>query len=318
MRAAGRAFWLSLLAAGAALAWASPEDDLRQRLDRAQTWQDVQAALREAPEELRSDPALQLEEAASLSRGGVKAAREAISARLDLREALRAPADGGPGAEAAREQAKEILNGPGYRSSDGRSQGWLALAVQRIAMAIRDFLEGLDRPRPPGWSLGGLPQGLDRAVVGVIIAFLVAGLGWFLTLAILRFRRQARRASAGGGILGDDEEELTADQWLSQAALLERQGRTREAVRCLYLAMLMRADEFGVMRFLRGETNWEHERRFRRSPARPEGFDLAGPTRDFDQIWYGYREAASADVAEFRAAYEALLAALKQGRRAAS
>jgi hypothetical protein len=315
---AGRAFWLSLVAAWAALAWASPEDELRRRLDEARSWEEVQAALQEAPAELRDDPVLQLKKAASLSRGGVKAAREAVAARLDLRESLLGPPDQPLAAKAAQERARKILQSPGYRSEDGRSRGWLALAVERIASAIRDFLESLDRPPPPGWSLGGLPQGLDRAVVGTIITLLVGGIGWFLVLAILRFRRQARRMAAGGGILGDDEEELTADQWLSQAAQLERQGRLREAVRCLYLAMLMRSDEFGVMRFLRGETNWEHERRFRRSPARPEGADLSGPTRDFDQIWYGYREAAPADVEGFRRAYEALLSALKQARRPAS
>jgi hypothetical protein len=108
-----------------------------------------------------------------------------------------------------------------------------------------------------------------------------------------------------GGILEDDEPERTADQWLLQAEKLEAEGKYREAVRCLYLACLVRYDDGRVARFRRHETNWEHLYRIEGSSLNP-GLDFRTPTQRFDKVWYGYQVNGPSDVQEFREVYQRL------------
>jgi hypothetical protein len=125
----------------------------------------------------------------------------------------------------------------------------------------------------------------------------------FLVFALKRFvwsKRLERKAKA---LLDEDEPERTLDEWLELADRLERQGKYREAVRCLYLACLLKIDEARIARFERSQTNWEHLARIEASPARPSDLEFREPTRAFDNIWYGMRVNGSEDVMRFRAWY---------------
>ncbi len=105
-------------------------------------------------------------------------------------------------------------------------------------------------------------------------------------------------------MLDEDEPERTLDEYLELADKLVSEQRFREAVRCLYLACLLRLDEERVIRFHRGQTNWEHLARFESSPKRPPGLDLRSPTQAFDLIWYGMRPTGLEDVEKFRQWYQ--------------
>ncbi len=319
MAAAARTLWLSVALAASAFSWAQGAEEFRQRVERAETLPQIQDAIREAPPELRKDAGLGLEEIQELGTAGPAAAKEAILFRLDQRDRLINPPDAPEQAETAREAAQKVLDSPGYRFQEGREQGWLGQAFQRVFDAIGDFLRGLEDQGGRNPAAGfGLPPGLDRAVVTIIMVVLGIVLIGFLVFAVRRFQLQKRRSSRVGGLLSADEEELTADNWLTMADKLEREGSHREAVRCLYLASLMRLDDARVIRFLRGETNWEHEARFQRSPQKPPGVSLKEPTQLFDVIWYGYVQAEKVHVSEMRGFYTELVEALRRPQKEAS
>jgi hypothetical protein len=113
----------------------------------------------------------------------------------------------------------------------------------------------------------------------------------------------------------DGESGLSADEWLVRADNLAAQGHHREAFRCIYVALLVRLAEHGVADFRRHETNWEHVRRAERSPSKPRGLDLRGPTRMFDEGWYGRRPVDSGQVATLRELYQRTVRTL-EGRLA--
>ncbi|MES1228088.1 MAG: DUF4129 domain-containing protein, partial [Armatimonadota bacterium] len=146
---------------------------------------------------------------------------------------------------------------------------------------------------------------------GVIVVAILA----LLAFAIWQFSlaKTGRKVKTAGGVLEDDEPDRTADEWLQKAAELEAQGEYRLAVRCLYVASLIRLDEANVARFRRGETNWEHLRRIEASPRKPTAFDFRSPTQKFDQVWYGYKIEGPADVQLFRDWYREALATVRRG-----
>lgn len=193
------------------------------------------------------------------------------------------PADPAPSfdpAEAARAiKESPLFTDPGPRSAET----WIAEAYRRLGEALARLLSRPVRPLP---EIGTRVPALDwlRPVVTGAIA-LGAVLLFVMSARQIRLARRRRRALAA---LLEEEPARTADEWLAQASGLEREGRSREAVRCLFLACLTRLDEAGILRFVRTETNWEHLQRYERSPARLPGFELRPLTRDFDRIWYGF------------------------------
>ena len=137
---------------------------------------------------------------------------------------------------------------------------------------------------------------------GILILAVIA----FLIFAFRKFNwgvASKLRKKRVGGLLDDDEPDRSADEWLEQADRLAAEGEFRKAVRCLYLACLVRIDEAGVARFIRAETNWEHLHRIEASTKSPESFQFRTITQKFDLIWYGFRTQGQPDVQEFRAFY---------------
>ena len=115
------------------------------------------------------------------------------------------------------------------------------------------------------------------------------------------------------GLMDEEEEKLSLDEWLARAGALARNGDHRGACRCLYLAMLVRLDDADVMRLIRTETNWEHQRRFDSSKHKPAEWGLRPATQAFDIIWYGQHCKGEEDTNWFRERYDSLLMAI--GRR---
>ncbi|HEY0866617.1 MAG TPA: DUF4129 domain-containing protein [Fimbriimonas sp.] len=195
----------------------------------------------------------------------------------------------------ATEAAREIKRSPLYRDPGiTESSNWLSRALERLA----NLLKRPDRDRPE-WQMPRIGPWLTwlawtlLGVAVVVFAYFVARhYQWRLNLS--------RKASA---ILEEDEPERTADEWLEMADKLEAQGDFRRAVRCLYLACLLRFDETGVGRFDRGQTNWEHLERLSRSPRMPAQIDFRTPTKAFDVVWYGKIVRGAEDVSQFRQVY---------------
>lgn len=216
-------------------------------------------------------------------------------------------------------QAKEIKRSTLYvDKGEKHDSNWLSRAGERFGAFVKDILDRIfgrkiDAPDLDGVNIN--PPNMNWFIT--LVWILLAGAGVFLLyLAISRFRFQKNLARKARAVLDEDEPERTVDEWLQMADQLEREGRYREAVRCLYLACLLKFDEFGVARFDRGQTNWEHLDRISKSPKLPAGLDFREPTRRFDVIWYGIRCDGVSDVSRFRAIYEGLLEQLRPARAA--
>ncbi len=133
-------------------------------------------------------------------------------------------------------------------------------------------------------------------ILGVVLVFVI----YHLVRTVRIKRGLKRRASA---LLEEDEPERSLDEWLALSEQLAAEGDYRRAVRCLYLACLLKFDEHRVARFDRSQTNWEHLARIQTSPTRPSDLDFKPATQAFDRIWYGYRDEGQRDVERFRAWY---------------
>ncbi len=206
----------------------------------------------------------------------------------------------------ARTEVRQILDQPLYRDNvTQREDWWLEDAMQRLLERLFKRPEREARQSP---NLGVLPQ-IIQVVVIVIIAALAILLIWLL-IRVIR-KEDVRKKARAGGMLDEDEPIMSSDEWLSRADQLVAEGRFREAVRCLYVAMLMRLDEANILRFERHETNWEHLYRYRDLGAINQEFDLTAPTQRFDSIWYGFRDEGVEGVNYFRERYKQLLAVIR-------
>ena len=158
----------------------------------------------------------------------------------------------------------------------------------------------INAPRTALPSPGLFSQILIPIVWGLLaVAIIVFG---YFGIKHFQWKKALRRKAKA--VLEDDEPERTLDEWLAIADEYSLQGKFREAVRALYLACLLKFDEAGVARFIRGETNWEHLSRIRSSGRLPNGLDFTPATKAFDRIWYGFHVQGNEDVESFRVWYQ--------------
>lgn len=225
-----------------------------------------------------------------------------------LKDALSVRALVEGGASAAPVSPATIQKPIFSRGKGRQSANWLADAGERFGDLLRRFFERRQDPvRTPTPSLGSL-QVVGSIVKGLLLLALVVFAVYGLSLLRGSWAMSKKARSA---IVEEDEPDRTLDEWLELANQYEKEGKFREAVRALYLACLIRFDQEGVARFNRSETNWEHWRRIQASDRYPRGLAFERTTRAFDHVWYGYKVRGKIEVDEFRAAYNALLAAFR-------
>jgi hypothetical protein len=198
---------------------------------------------------------------------------------------------------AVKTQAAQIKSSFLYRDEATEEVNWFQKAIDGFANWISSLFDHRsDQPTRQTEA----PSILGPWVIVFMWGLLAIVATTFLVIAARMFRWRISLKRKARTLLEEDEPERTLDEWLERADLLESQGHYREAVRCLYLACLLKFDEAGVARFDRGQTNWEHLYRIESSPLRPAGLDFREPTRAFDSIWYGMRVNGEIDVARFR------------------
>lgn len=218
--------------------------------------------------------------------------------------AIRAAAETPQKIEDYGSQAKEIKANPLYRDPGVEEQSnWLDGAMRRLADLIpkRSQSPNINLPKTgiPGWIIPGM---------WVLLGLAVATFGYFAIRHFTWKRALKRQVKA---MLEDDEPERTLDEWLLLADEHAAAGRYREAVRAMYLSCLLKFDEAGVARFVRGETNWEHLRRISASAKKPASIDFLPPTQSFDRIWYGMHTNGRDDVDQYRHWYKQITEALR-------
>lgn len=187
---------------------------------------------------------------------------------------------------AARIKASPFYKDPGVRDESN----WLMTALKR--------LKNIQFPKfdPPDQ----LPQtAIGEWLIWVLWGLLFIGVLAFLIFGI-RYGIKLKRKSKVSSLIEDEESDKSLDEWLATADRFEAEGKFREAIRSLYLACLLKIDEARIARFDRGQTNWEHLYRIESSPRRPETLDFRNPTKEFDLVWYGNKNATRAGLAQFR------------------
>lgn len=222
-----------------------------------------------------------------------------------MRAALESEAPPAPSnSDQIREQAVRIKKNPFYSDRGTQSSSWFASAIEQLMEMIRRFFSGQREPREfgPPPSVAGIGDAV-RVFAWVVIGILLVTFGYFAIRYFAWKQKLRRRASA---LLDEDEPERTLDEWLELADQLIKEGRHREAIRCLYIACLLRFDQSGIARFYRGQTNWEHLRRIEASPKLPRDIEFRRATRSFDDFWYGHARCGESDSEWFREEYQRL------------
>jgi hypothetical protein len=126
--------------------------------------------------------------------------------------------------------------------------------------------------------------------VTVIVVLIVIVLG---ILAFEVVRRSRAAAPETELVTSDaissrrDEDPLSrgANEWERYAAQLAAAGRTREAIRAWFHAVLVTLYAAGILHFKKGRTNWEYIAGL--SPELPWRGEFVTMTRRFESEWYG-------------------------------
>lgn len=227
-------------------------------------------------------------------------ATETLRRALELRSG---PTQASPTAPALRKAAAEIKSKGGYGDAGVKdSSNWLGRLLTRLFRGSKDEPQEIAPRAVPG--LGGW-------VITAVKVLLVLGVAAFVVIMVSQFRWRRRLRRSASALLDEDEPLRTPDEWLEEADVLAGKFLYREAVRCLYVACLLRADEHGIARFRRHETNWEHLARIEANPRLPSGVDFREPTGRFDRIWYGRQVRGEVDFLQFREWYLQLTKALQ-------
>jgi hypothetical protein len=93
--------------------------------------------------------------------------------------------------------------------------------------------------------------------------------------------------------------------WSKQADLLISQGKTREAFRSLYLALLAGFHRLNYIDFHRCRTNWNYLTHFRGDSQARNLFQEM--TQKFDQVWYGSHFLSSDEYLKYKQAIRGAL-----------
>ncbi|MCH8979935.1 MAG: DUF4129 domain-containing protein [Armatimonadetes bacterium] len=293
----------------AAAAFGSDLTEFRDRVVAASGEEQFWAVLEEAPESVVQDDELlyYLNDDGSDWEIVQTMLSEEIAGRIAMG---REPAAGEVAVPA--ETAVDILKSPVYVDREERTgRNWIDASGDRIGQKLVQWLSDvLGWLFPSGLRGGSGVAGPRLTGLQVIAWMLIFGVIAVVLVFVIKNFAGIGRKRRVGRLLEEDEPERTSDQWLEQADRLEGEDRLREAVRCLYLACLVRFDDGRIARFRRHETNWEHLYRIEANPDLPAGIDFRRPTQRFDKIWYGHEIKGTADVQEFREVYKQICEAL--------
>ncbi len=190
----------------------------------------------------------------------------------------------------------------------------LADAAEWVADTLGRLWDWLSKLWPKSTRSGTGDASATTTVVTVIVALTVLG-GALLAYRALRRRGRGVEAavSSAPGASARDEDPLSreASEWERFAHELAAAGRTREAIRAWYHAVLVTLFRTGTLHYEKARTNWEYVSRLGPELVwRPSFIDM---TRLFDQEWYGRDRASPDALRESAHAARGILRALRSG-----
>jgi hypothetical protein len=197
----------------------------------------------------------------------------------------------------AADQASDTPQGEGFEIAS--EEGWLQALADLLrpigdflSKAWREFWEWLFELLRPEKADGGWLAGISLpSLVTVLVAVFAVALA---VLALRAWRTRRRRAvgpsPAPVAPHPADDDPLSRDTggWRRYARELAAAGRTREAIRAWYHAVLVALYGRGLVSYRKGRTNWEVVAALSPGLAfRPSFIEF---TRLFDREWYGLRQ----------------------------
>ena len=198
-----------------------------------------------------------------------------------------------------------------FAEAIGRAAKWIAEKLEKFFEWLASFW-----PDTPEKEKRGDIRGPVIAIAVAIVILIGA-----VAFAALRRSRRARQAplqSAAPAMSSHDADPLSrgANEWERYAAQLAAAGRTREAIRAWYHAVLVTFYSASILQFRKGRTNWEYVAMLAPSlPWRGHFIDL---TRRFEVEWYGLHEGTEEALEECREMARRIMDAVRRVSRGAA
>ncbi len=194
-------------------------------------------------------------------------------------------------ATVSRELGK-ILSDPEFNRLRG------TLWWERVMIAIeRKLFEWMSRMP----SLGGIGHGTSLILAVVVVAAVIV-------LGIVIYKRMSRRnverVTRAKTWFQKGEEALSGRQLIDKANETSKSGDNLNAFRLAYLAILVRMDEVGTIKFKHDKTNWEYLMQIKSGPLAEYRPKLRDITISFDNAFYGSKGAGIEEYEQARALYQ--------------
>lgn len=237
-----------------------------------------------------------------------------------------------PNAPNAAQRAREILSRSEF-AADGvvakddaqpapedkvpdDSPSWWDRFLKWLKELLESRREKQSSFQSPTASVGG--DLFANVIVVAAVALVIAVVGYLLITMRNKNRKSGEQPEVATASLVDPSQDpnsalsKTPQGWASMADRFAREGRFREAVRSLYLALLARLHTEGAIDYDPAKSNWEYFRGFKGPSAWLHPFREL--TRRFDYAWYGNDAVTHDGYREFRALTEPMLAGSEAAR----
>lgn len=218
--------------------------------------------------------------------------------------------------DVAKPDVRKASQGEVYTDIGARDSGnWFGRSFEELGRLLSQIrMPSQESPDVPEEAIETASRVFTFIAWGLLGLLALAGLIVAIRYAQLKLKKSSRSLD---GLMTEAEAQLESDEWLELAKAAEQRGDYREAVRCVYLAHLVRLDRARWLELIRSETNWEHARRFQRS-SQGRLFNLHPITATFDAAWYGQHPVRPEQCREGVASYEQLLDAIATAKRGAA
>lgn len=244
----------------------------------------------------------------TVSREQTRIIRQSIALRQSELEAWSrstyAPAD-------AQSIMRELESSGQIRIAPTWFQQWKADLKNWFKQKWNDFttwLGDLFPSRTPG-KLPSVNPNWVRAIFTISVLALLAAIG-FLVWRAVGGNMGRRRKKQGAFAFSPEDAELLSlppDELRARAFRFAEAGNFREALRHLYISLLLNLDARGVWRYDTRRTNWEHIAALQGEAGKSTLVaPLSSLTRRFDRVRYGNARCEQSDWAQFERDVSAL------------
>ncbi|MCX7843195.1 MAG: hypothetical protein N2489_08995 [Clostridia bacterium] len=195
-----------------------------------------------------------------------------------------------------RARTERVINSREFAARENESE-----VLVNIARGLKDFVDGiwerikqlLSKLIPSEAKIAPIDDGLGAALNGVFKAFGIAFVAVILFLVIYISARNFRRS---GNVREREDADLLlsladSDVMLQKALEYGSNGDFRQGIRFLYIALLLKLNEFEIIKIDKSKTNRQYVNEIR--DKLPEKIQLILEfTYDFNMFWYGNKPAA--------------------------